>query len=56
MWAQIYVQRPYLIRIDNPYLVGKMFENISPDSVRSGKFGYPVLSGQKTRMPSPAEP
>ena len=25
------------MRIDNPYLVGKMFKNISPDSVRSGR-------------------
>ena len=34
-WHQI--QWPYLMRIDNPYLVGKMFKNISPDSVRSGR-------------------
>jgi hypothetical protein len=25
------------MRIDNLYLVGKIFENISPDSVRSGR-------------------
>ena len=36
-WHQVSVQEPYLIRIDNPYLVGKMFKNISPDSVRSGR-------------------
>ena len=28
------------------YLVYKMFENVSPDLVRSGKFGCPVLSSQ----------
>ena len=44
-----------LMRIDNPYLVGKMFKNISPDSVWSGKFGCPVLSSQETHMPSPVE-
>ena len=33
-----------------------MFKNISPDLVRSGKFGCPVLSGQETHMPSPVEP
>ena len=33
-----------------------MFKNISPDSVRSGKFGCPVLSGQETHMLSPVEP
>ena len=52
----ICVQWPYLMRIDNLYLVGKMFKNVSPDSVRSGKFGCPVLSGQETHMPSPVEP
>ena len=36
-WHQICVQGPYLMRIDNLYLVGKMFKNISPDSVRSGR-------------------
>jgi hypothetical protein len=25
------------MRIDNPYLVGKMLKSISPDSVRSGR-------------------
>ena len=40
--------------------------NLSPDLVRSGgnpvwqdlfgKFGYPVLSGEETHMPSPVEP
>ena len=25
------------MKIDNPYLVGKMLKSISPDSVRSGK-------------------
>ena len=44
------------MRIDNLYLVGKMFKNVSLDSVRSGKFGCPVLSGQETHMPSPVEP
>ena len=44
------------MRIDNPYLVGKMFENVSLDSVRSGKFECPVLSGKETHMPSPVEP
>ena len=44
------------MRIDNSYLVGKMFKNISPDSVLSGKFGCPVLSSQETHMPSPVEP
>ena len=34
-WHQI--QWPYLMRIDNPYLVAKIFENISPDSVRFGR-------------------
>ena len=33
----ICVQWPYLMRIDNLYLVGKMFKNISPDLVRSGR-------------------
>ena len=50
------------MRIDNPYLLAKMFKNtyksgFSP--VRqdlSGKFGCPVLSGQKTHIPSPVEP
>jgi hypothetical protein len=42
------------MRIDNLYLLGKMFKNISPDSVRSGKFVCPVLSGQETHMPSRA--
>ena len=44
------------MRIDNPYLVGKMLKSMSPDLVRSGKFGCPVLSGQETHMPSPGEP
>ena len=44
------------MRIDNLYLVGKMFKNVSLDSVRSGKFGCPVLSGQETHMTSPVEP
>ena len=60
-WNQICVQWPYLMRIDNPYLVGKMLKNISPDTVRSGRtcpgnFECPVLSGQETHMPSPVEP
>ena len=38
------------------YLACKMFKNISPDLVRSGKFECPVLSGQETHMPSPVEP
>ena len=33
-----------------------MFKSISPDSVRSGKFGCPVLYGQETHMPSLVEP
>ena len=52
------------MRIDNPYLLGKIFENISPDSVRiqSGPAGPvrqiwgSILSGQETHMPSPVEP
>ena len=47
-WHQICVQGPYLMRIDNLYLVGKMFKNISPDSVRSGRTcpaNLGVLSG-----------
>ena len=36
-WHQISIQGPYLTSIDNQYLVGKMFKNISWDSVRSGK-------------------
>ena len=46
------------MRIDNQYL-GLNVKNIGPDLVRqdmSGKFGCPVLSGQKTHMPSPVEP
>ena len=35
------------------FLVCKMFRNISPDLVLSGKFGCPVLSGEETHMPSP---
>ena len=34
---KIYVLGPYLTRIDNPYSVCKMFKNISPDLVRSGR-------------------
>ena len=57
---QICVQGPYLMRIDNLYLVGKMFKNISPDSVRSGRTcpanlsvrSCQVLSGQEAHMPS----
>ena len=52
------------MRIDNLYLVGKMFKNISPDSVgpagpvriRSGPANLGVRSGQETHMPSPVEP
>ena len=47
------------MRIDNLYLVGKMFKSISPDSVRSGRTcpeNVGVLSGQETHMPSPVEP
>ena len=35
LWHQICVQESCLMRIDNPYLVGKMFKNLSLDSVRS---------------------
>ena len=55
-WHQICDQGPYVMRIDNLCLVGKMFKNISADSVRSGIFGCPVLSGQETHMPSLVEP
>ena len=34
-WHQICVQGPYLMRIDNLYLTGKMVKSISLDSVRS---------------------
>ena len=34
---QICVRGPYLMRIDNLKLVGKMFKNISPDSVWCGR-------------------
>ena len=44
-WNQIFVQGHYLMKIDNPYFAGKMFENISP-----------LLSGQETHMQSPVEP
>ena len=44
------------MRIDNLYLVGKLFENVSPDSVQFSNFGCPVLCGQETHMPSPVEP
>ena len=52
---------PYLMRIDNSYMVGKMYKNVSTDSVRvrkdlSIKFGCPLLSGQETHMPSPVDP
>ena len=36
-WYLICVKGPYLMKMDNLNLVGKMFENISPDSVRSGR-------------------
>ena len=36
-WHQICVHGPYHMRIDNLYLLGKMYKNISPDSVRSGR-------------------
>ena len=36
-WHQICVQGPYLVRIYKPYLLSKMFNNISLDSVRSGR-------------------
>ena len=55
-WHYICIQGPYLMRINNLYLVRKMFKSRSPDSVRSSKFGCPVLSGQETHMPSPVEP
>ena len=29
---------PWTLSYDNPYFLGKMFKNISPDSVLSGKF------------------
>ena len=45
----------YLTQVDYPYVVGKMFKNISPDLVRSGRT-CPVLSGQEIHMPSPVEP
>ena len=38
------------------YLVYKMFENVSPDLVRSGKFGCSVLSGHETHMPVQLSP
>ena len=50
-WHQICVQGPYLMRIYNPYLVGK-----KSGSDLSSKFGCPVLSSQETHMPSPVEP
>ena len=36
-WRQICFQGAYFERIDNPYLVCKMFENISLDLVLSGR-------------------
>ena len=43
-----------LLKIENSmYLVGKIFRNVSPDSV---KFGCPVLSSPKTHMPSLVAP
>ena len=36
-WHQICVQGPYLMRIDNLYLVRKMFKSIRPDSVLSSR-------------------
>ena len=35
-WHQICGQGPYLMRIDDTYLVSKRFKNINPDSVWSG--------------------
>ena len=55
---QICVQGAYLMKIDNPYLFGKMFRIISPDSVQSGRTylaNLGVLSGQETHMFSPVE-
>ena len=43
------------MRIDNLYLVGKMFKNISPDSVRSGRTcpaNLGVRFGQETHAQS----
>ena len=37
LFDKIYVQGHYPMKIDNLYLIGKFFENISQDSVRSGK-------------------
>ena len=37
IWNQSCVQGPYLMRINNLYLVHKMFKNLSPNSVRSGR-------------------
>ena len=45
--------------IDNPYLVGEMFNNVSPYSVRFGRTcpaNLGVQSEQETHMPSPVEP
>ena len=56
--SQICVHGPYLKRIDNLYFVCKMFKNISPDLVRSGRTcpaNLGVRSGQETHMPSPVE-
>ena len=36
-WHQICIHKTYLKIIDNPYLVGKIFKNISPDSVWSSR-------------------
>jgi hypothetical protein len=57
-WQQICVQSPYLMRIDNPYLVGKKYKSgFSPVCQDlSGKFVRPVLYGQETHMPSQVKP
>ena len=39
-----------------PYNFKSILKNTSPDSVQSGKFGLPGLSGQETHMPCPVEP
>ena len=50
-WHQICVQGPYLMRIDNLYLVRKMFKSPVRQDL-SGQFGRPVLSGQETHAQS----
>ena len=60
-WHQIWAQGPYLLRIDNQYLASKMFRNVSPDSVRSGRtclanFGVRSCPVRKLICPVPLSP